>query len=89
MEHDIRRAIKEYVIKELNPKVAVDYESPLVQQGIIDSLAIFMLIGFIMDEFGVQIDPDDVSLSNFETINAIEKLVVGAQSSPPPGVQRK
>ena len=89
MKPEIRQSIKDFVVKEFNPKLPLDFESPLVQQGIIDSLAIFMLIGFIKEEFGVQIDPDNVSLENFETINAIEALVAAARSSAPPGGQGK
>lgn len=85
MTRDIRQAIQAFIVKEFKPTVQINYDSPLLQQGIIDSLAIFMLIGFIMDEFGVHIDSDDVSLENFETINAIETLIARTQSLAPPG----
>jgi acyl carrier protein len=85
---DFRQAIREYIIKECNPGMPVEYGSPLVEQGIIDSLAIFMLIGFIKEEFGIEIDPDDVSLDNFETIDAIEQLVLSARSSAHGGAAR-
>lgn len=75
MEADIREAIRRFVLEEFKPGVPIDYASPLVEQGIIDSLAIFMLIGFINSRFGVRIDPDDVSLDNFESIDAMQQLV--------------
>lgn len=73
---DIRQVIKDYIAKEFKPEIALDNDSQLIHQGIIDSLAIFMLIGFIDEQFGVKIDPEDVSLENFETINAIRDLVI-------------
>ncbi|CAG0941158.1 D-alanine--poly(phosphoribitol) ligase subunit 2 [Candidatus Brocadiaceae bacterium] len=73
---DIEQAIKDFIVREFKPEVALDNDSQLIQMGIIDSFAIFMLIGFINEQFGVKIDPDDVSLENFETINTIRDLVM-------------
>ncbi len=73
---DIRQVIKDYIVKEFNPGIPLNNDSQLIHQGIIDSLAIFMLIGFIDEQFGVKIDPEDVSLENFETINTIRDLVI-------------
>jgi acyl carrier protein len=80
---DIRQAIRAFIVKEVNPDVPIGDDTPLVQQGIIDSLAIFMLIGFINDRFAVRVEPDEVSLDNFETIAAIEALVISARTGVP------
>ncbi len=73
---DIREAIKDYIVKEFKPGIALSNDSQLIHQGIIDSLAIFTLIGFIDEQFGVKIDPEDIRLENFETINAIRDFVI-------------
>jgi acyl carrier protein len=79
MNPDIRVALREFIVREFKPPVVPGFDSPLLEQGIIDSLAIFMLIGFIDEHYGVHIDSEDVSIENFETINAIERLVAGAR----------
>lgn len=80
---DIRDAIRDFIKTELKPPVPVEFDSPLIQQGIVDSLAVLILIGFIGERFGVEINPEDVQLENFESINRIRDLVVANQPSPP------
>lgn len=54
---------------------ALTADTPLIQDGIIDSLGIFMLISFIEDQYGIKLQPEDVVLDNFETVTAIRQLV--------------
>ena len=85
---EIRQKIRNHLVEEFNLEAPPDDASPLVQQGILDSLGIFMLIEFFKDAFGVRINPDDVSLENFETINAMEKLILSARSPVSPGSKK-
>lgn len=85
---EIRQTIRNHLVEEFNLEVPPDDASPLVQQGILDSLGIFMLIEFFKDAFGVRIDPDDVSFENFETIIAMEKLIVSTLSPVLPGSKK-
>ncbi|NQY63580.1 MAG: acyl carrier protein [Alteromonadaceae bacterium] len=41
-----------------------------------DSMAIVNLIGEIEDDFGIDLDDDDISAENFATLNAIASLIV-------------
>jgi acyl carrier protein len=43
--------------------------------GVLDSLAVLGLIGFIEPEFSVQLSPSDLTDENFGSINAIAALV--------------
>lgn len=81
---NIEERIKDYIVKEFKPEIPLDNHSRLIQEGIIDSLAIFMLIGFIEEQFGIKVDSEDVEVSNFETINAIRDLIIAKQSLKPP-----
>ncbi len=47
----------------------------LIEEGIVDSLAILMLIKYIEGQFSVEIEPEDVSLENFESVAAISRLI--------------
>jgi acyl carrier protein len=81
---NVEQKIKDYIVKEFKPEIPLDNHSRLIQEGIIDSLAIFMLIGFIEEQFGIKVDSEDVEVSNFETINAIRDLIIAKQSLKPP-----
>jgi acyl carrier protein len=81
---NVEEKIKDYIVKEFKPEIPLDNHSRLIQEGIIDSLAIFMLIGFIEEQFGIKVDSEDVEVSNFETINAIRDLIIAKQSLKPP-----
>lgn len=80
---DIEQAIKAHIVKEYmydKPETMFDNDLPLIQEGIIDSLGIFVLIGFIEKEFEIKVQPRDVVLENFETVNTIKNLVIARLS---------
>ena len=77
--NNIEQLIKDYIVKEFlfdQPRKTVENDDLLIQEGIIDSLGIFLMISFIEQEFGVKIGPPEVVLENFETVNAIKNLVM-------------
>lgn len=43
--------------------------------GVLDSLAVLGMVGFIEPEFSVELRPFDLTDENFETLAAISKLV--------------
>jgi acyl carrier protein len=43
--------------------------------GVLDSLAIIGLIGFIEPEFSIELTPSDVTDENFATVSAISQLI--------------
>ncbi|MEZ4513826.1 MAG: acyl carrier protein [Chloroflexota bacterium] len=77
--HDEAAArIKQFITKELLYEVenaAIDNDTKLIEQGVVDSMGIFRLIAFLEEAFGVGIEPDAVVLENFETINAVAALI--------------
>jgi acyl carrier protein len=79
MADDIRPAIIEYVNEEfVMDGTDVDVATAnLLEEEIIDSLGIFTLVSFIEDKFGVSVEPEEVNLDNFETVEAIAALVNG------------
>jgi acyl carrier protein len=55
-------------------------DTPLIEEEIIDSLGIFLLLGFMKEHFGVEVDPEDVTLENFSTVNTIVALIEGKRA---------
>jgi acyl carrier protein len=81
---DIGRLIKDYISRQFlfdKPAVILTDDVPLIEQGIIDSLGIFLLVSFLEQQFAVKIHPEDVVLENFETIEAIVRLVEARMGS--------
>ena len=77
-EH-IGQIIKEYISQELaynRPDLVLTDEFPLIEQSIIDSMGIFRLMTFIEEEFGLLLEPEELLLENFESLQAIKSLVL-------------
>jgi acyl carrier protein len=70
----IRGFIREEVM--LDADARLDDDSPLLD-GILDSLALMQLVGFLEEEFDTEIDDTEVTAENFKTIADIERLVSG------------
>lgn len=71
------QVIKDFIVQEFgqsNP-VAITDDTRLVDEEVIDSLGIFLLVNFLQDRFGVEIGPEEVTLENFESVSAITELV--------------
>ena len=83
-EQEVEEILKSHILKEFmydQPEVILDNKSLLIEEEIIDSLGIFVLISFIEEQFNVKINPDEVVLDNFETIDTIKFLVMSKLGS--------
>lgn len=70
---NLNRFVTEQLILDSSREIGNDDE--LLLDGIIDSLGATRLVGFIEDEFDVRVPPQDVTVENFGTINAIAAYV--------------
>jgi acyl carrier protein len=50
-------------------------ETPLLDQGIIDSMGLLSLVTFIEDQTGVRVPDEEVMPDNFQDIASIEAMV--------------
>ena len=62
--------LKQYPALESN---ALGDDDPLT--GVVDSLAVLGVVGFIEPEFSVELTASDLTDENFETIGSISRLV--------------
>lgn len=60
-----------YLHDELNIEDEVDAETELFSTGILDSVAMMNIIGFVEEKAGVEVRPADVTLENFDTVQRI------------------
>lgn len=63
------------ILNEIKPGVDFENETALVDDGILDSLAIIRLVSEIDDEFDVEIGVTDLVPENFNSAKAIMALI--------------
>jgi acyl carrier protein len=79
-DQEIIRSLTDFIVNEVaptRPDKAPSPDDPIVESGLVDSLGLFKVIGFIEDKFGVVVAPEEILLENFATVNAITRLVQG------------
>lgn len=63
------------IIEGLKPGVTVDENTKLLDEHIIDSLAMITLVSELCDEFDVDITAKDIVPENFATVKDIKSLI--------------
>jgi acyl carrier protein len=73
---EIRDRIRDFLRTEMNKDVAAvtDTES-LLEAGILDSMGVVQLVGFIERDYGVPVSDDDMVPENFDSIVAVEAFI--------------
>ncbi|MDQ7263333.1 acyl carrier protein [Paracoccus sp. PS-1] len=60
-----------YIRSELNIDTPLEGDTELFSTGMLDSVAMVGLISFVEQHAGVRVQPGDVTLDNFDTVDAI------------------
>lgn len=63
------------ILVDLRPDIDFKEEKALVSDGILDSLDIISLVQELDEEFDITIKPADLIPENFNSVEAISKLV--------------
>lgn len=72
----MKEKIKQYLRESMSDnKIELEDTTSLYDAGVLDSLKIVQLTLFLQDEFHVGINPADITLEDFETIEKIQQLV--------------
>ncbi len=68
---DLRNDLIELINTEitLDPSVPVEGNTDLLLTGLVDSLGVVELVGWLEERVGTEIDPIDVVLENFQTVD--------------------
>ncbi len=69
---DMLDTIGQYICEELlEDDEPLDGDENLLADGMVDSLGMLRLVGFIDDTFDIVIPPEDFVLENFRTLNQL------------------
>ena len=70
--------IEEQLIAYLNERSeeTVTRDTLLVEERIIDSMGVMELIEFAVERFGVELDLDDLTIENFESVKEFSALIL-------------
>jgi lipid II:glycine glycyltransferase (peptidoglycan interpeptide bridge formation enzyme)/acyl carrier protein len=76
---DLSAALTEFVVsfvqKLHGDEMTLDDDTPLIEENIIDSLSLVTMVQTLQERFGVDIGVQDITLENFNSIDAIRKFV--------------
>ena len=70
--------LRNFIVSELHwngRKDQLTPEYPLIENHVVDSLGLFMLVSFVEEQFGVEVGDEELIPENFGTIGAITALV--------------
>lgn len=70
--------IREFVVTELmwgGDPAALDDDTSLIDNGVIDSLGIVKLVLFLEREFGIKVRDEELSPATFDSISSIASFV--------------
>ena len=74
----ISESIKHFITTELiqdDIGEPIEDDTPLIDNGVIDSLGVMKLVAYLEDHFAITVSPDDLVPENFETPKLITALV--------------
>ena len=81
---DTKGMIKQYILTELikdKKQANLSDSDSLIESGIVDSLGIMKLIGFLEDKINIQISDDELIPENFSSVDSITALVLKKQTN--------
>ena len=75
-----KRRIRKFVNRQLLGDIVAGGDA--LSEGLLDSLAIEQLIGFLEDSFSIEFDDDELDAVNFSSIDAVAALVDRKRRAP-------
>lgn len=72
------QAVADFISKKIiraGVPAAISIDHPLLEEGILDSLALQQLVVFLEDDFGVQLGDEHFLPENFASIRSIARLM--------------
>ena len=68
MKSEILAYIQEEI---LDGELAIDAGEDLLNSGFVDSMGFVRLVGFLEEQFGVEVPPEDMTIEHFQSVNVM------------------
>jgi acyl carrier protein len=71
-------ALRDFIMHDLHWEGRADHltlEYPLIENHVVDSLSLFMLVAFLEEQFGITVSDEELLPENFGTLGAIAGLI--------------
>jgi acyl carrier protein len=82
-EQDIKSVLKNYILNEFlrgeDPAALTD-TTPLMTTGIIDSIAVLKVVGFLENDLNITVEPHEAVVDNLNTISDMTRLVMSKKA---------
>lgn len=75
---DISQEIERFITGDLargKSGNGLQADASLIERGVIDSMAILQLVAFIEDRYSVKVEDSEITVDNFETIQAMSEMI--------------
>lgn len=63
------------VLESIRPDVDFNTDKKLIDDGILDSFDVVSIVAELADAFSIDIDADEIIPENFNSVDAIKKMV--------------
>jgi acyl carrier protein len=73
-----KEELRQYILSEFLPGEKASNlqdDTPLRSSGILDSLGTVRLVSFVEERYGIEVEPHEAGVENFETINLITEFI--------------
>ena len=79
---DIRQTVRNYIAKNLlfSDTFPFGDEVSFLTEGIIDSIGVMELVAFVGQEFKINVEADEVTPDNFDSVQRISDFVARKQA---------
>ena len=73
----MRKELLDFINGEvtLDPTKVIDSETDLLLTGLVDSVGVIEIVGWLEETADIEIDPTEVVLANFQTVDGMLALV--------------
>ena len=83
-EAEVRSKLRTYITENflyMRRDLQLGDDDSLLRKGVIDSLGVMEVLGFVEETFGLHVEVSDITEENFGTLNAIARYVAGRASA--------
>jgi acyl carrier protein len=78
-EQALLQQVKDYVVENfmyMRKVKTVGEDESLLRTGVITSLGMMEVVGWVEDTFGLTVDPDEITEQNFDTLRGIARFIL-------------